>query len=148
MTTHSKVYRRVWAYLKFRQGVSVNKKRIYRLMKENNMFVTPHVRLKAKRCSTGLKPFATRPNQFWGIGMTKIRIHTWGWLYLTIVLDWFSKEIVDYYLSMQSKTDGWLNALESAVNSRFPSGIREAVKENQLFLISDNGYTSPLPRDS
>ncbi len=132
-------YRRVWSYLKYRQGIPVNKKRVYRLMKEQNMLVTPLFRLKAKRGPTRPKPVATRPNQFWGIDMTKIPMRTWGWLYLTIVLDWYTKEIVGYSLSMQSKTDDWLNALEAAVNTRFPNGIREAVREKQLFLISDNG---------
>jgi len=33
-------YRRVWAYLRYRQDIPVNKKRIYRLMKENDLLVT------------------------------------------------------------------------------------------------------------
>lgn len=132
-------YRRVWAYLKFREGLIVNRKRVYRLMKELDMLVTPQVRRKAKRGPIKPKPIASRPNQFWGIDMTKIRMNTWGWLYLTVVLDWHTKEILGHSLSMQSKTDDWLNALEAAVNNRFPHGIREAVKEKQLFLISDNG---------
>ncbi len=64
-------YRRIWSYLKYRQGIPVNKKRIYRLMKEQNLIVTPQVRLKAKRGPMRPKPVASRPNQFWGIDMTK-----------------------------------------------------------------------------
>ena len=108
-------------------------------MKEHNLLVTPQVRLKAKRGPIKPKPKAIRPNQFWGIDMTKIRMASWGWLYLTVVLDWYTKEIVGYSLTMQSKTDDWLSALEMAVNNRFPYGIRESVKEQNLFLISDNG---------
>ena len=132
-------YRRVWSYLKYRQGIPVNRKRIYRLLKENNMLVTPQVRRKAKRGPMRPKPVANRPNQFWGIDMTKIRMNTWGWLYLTVVLDWYTKEIVGYSLSLQSKTEDWLDSLEMAINNRFPRGIREAIKEQTLFLISDNG---------
>jgi transposase InsO family protein len=146
-------YRRIWSYLKYRQGIPVNKKRIYRIMKEQNLLVYPEVRLKAKRGPIKPKPIATCPNQFWGIDMTKIRMNTWDWLYLTVVLDWHTKEIVGYSLSLQSKTDDWLNALEMAVSYRFPTGIRECLsatstlsggsasggKEQQLFLISDNG---------
>jgi len=131
-------YRRVWSYLKYRQGIPVNKKRVYRLMKEQNLIVTPNVRLKARRGPLRPKPHAEYPNHFWGIDMTKIRMATWGWLYLTIVLDWFTKEIVGYSLSIQSKTDDWLNALDLAVNNRFPKGIVDNSKE-RLFLISDNG---------
>jgi len=131
-------HRRVWAYLKYRQGISVNRKRVHRLMKEQNLLVTPNLRLKAKRTKMRPKPRAERPNHFWGIDMTKIRMATWGWLYLVVVLDWYTKEIVGYSLGLQSKTDDWLRALNLAVNSRFPKGIKESLKE-QLFLISDNG---------
>ncbi|MEW6171284.1 MAG: DDE-type integrase/transposase/recombinase, partial [Candidatus Omnitrophota bacterium] len=59
-------------------------------------------------------------------------------MYLIIVLDWFTKEIIGYSLSLRSRTNDWLDALEQAVNNRFQQGIREYMKE-QLFLISDNG---------
>jgi putative transposase len=131
-------YRRVWSYLKYRQGLSVNRKRIYRLMKEHNLIVTKNERLKAKRGPIRPKPHAEHPNHFWGIDMTKIKINSWGWLYLTVVLDWYTKEIIGYHLGLQSKTEDWLKALYYAVNNRFPKGILETNKE-QLFLISDNG---------
>jgi len=131
-------YRRVWSYLKYRQGIAVNKKRVYRLMKEQNLMVTPQIRRKAKRGPIKPKPVAARPNHFWGIDMTKIRMSIWGWLYLTIVLGWYTKEILGYSLSIQSKTDDWLHALGNAVNHRFPGGIRDSLKD-RLFLISDNG---------
>ena len=131
-------YRRIWSYLKYRQGILVNKKRVYRLMKEQDLIVTPNLRLKAKRGPIRPKPHAEHPNHFWGIDMTKIKMASWGWLYLTIVLDWYTKEIVGYHLGLQSKTEDWLKALNRAVDSRFPKGIQETEKE-QLFLISDNG---------
>jgi len=131
-------YRRIWSYLKYRQGIPVNKKRVYRLLKEQNLIVTPDVRLKAKRGPTRPKPVAQHPNHFWGIDMTKIKLNSWGWLYLCVVLDWHTKEIVGHSLSLQSTTDHWLDALDMAVNNRFPNGIRESLKD-QLFLISDNG---------
>jgi transposase InsO family protein len=131
-------YRRVWSYLKYRQGIPVNKKHIQRLMKEHNLLVTPDVRNKAKRGPIRPKPHAEHPNHFWGVDMTKIRMATWGWLYLTIILDWYTKEIVGYSLSLQSKTEDWLSALGNAVNNRFPGGIKDNLKE-RLFLISDNG---------
>jgi len=131
-------YRRIWSYLKYRQGIPVNHKRVYRLMKEHNLLVTPQVRRKAKRGPIRPKPHATHPNHMWGIDMTKIRMFSWGWLYLTIILDWFTKEIIGYSLSLQSKTDDWLYALSLAVNNRFPDGIKDNLKE-PLFLISDNG---------
>ena len=111
-------YRRIWSYLKYRQWFAVNKKRIYRIMKEQNLIVAKLVRLKAKRGPIRPKPHADHPNHFWGIDMTKIKIASWGWLYLTVVLDWHTKEIIGHSLSLRSKTEDWLDALQMAVNNR------------------------------
>ena len=69
--------------------------------------------------------------------MTKIKIPSWGWMYLVIVLDWYTKEIIGHSLSLRCTTDEWLHALEEAVSTRFPEGIRDS--EHHLSLISDNG---------
>lgn len=132
-------YRRIWAYLKYRQGHTVGINRVYRIMKEHQLIVTKQQRLRARRGPMRSKPRSHRPNHFWGIDMTKIKIYPWGWLYLCIVLDWCTKEIVGYSLSIQSKTDDWLSAVEMAVDQRFSNGIREHLKDQTLFLISDNG---------
>jgi len=132
-------YRRVWAYLKYRMNVAVNKKRVYRIMKEQNLLVQPNMRLKAKRDDqlNRNKPRANRPNQFWGTDMTKVMIDQVGWLYLAVVLDWHTKKIVGYALANHSRTDHWLDALNCACNGQFPQGILS--KEQELHLISDNG---------
>jgi putative transposase len=56
-------YRRVWAYLIYIDGLIINKKRVYRLMKENNLTVKPNTRLIAKRVSERPKPRPNRPKQ-------------------------------------------------------------------------------------
>lgn len=63
-------YRRVWAYLKFVDRLEVNKKRILRLMRQNQLLVKPGLKLKARRTSSRPKPRSVAPNQWWGIDMT------------------------------------------------------------------------------
>ena len=58
-------YRRIWAYLHVVERLSVNKKRVVRVMKEHHLLVTPNLRLKAKRTPARSKPRPTRPNA-WG----------------------------------------------------------------------------------
>lgn len=132
-------YRRIWAYLRYREGLDVNKKRIYRLMKENNLLVTRNMKLKACRTPLKAKPKANKPNQIWGIDMTKVMVGCWGWLYLHVVLDWYTKKIVGYNLSPQSKTKDWLDAVEMALQKQFPEGIRDSNNNEKLYLVSDNG---------
>ena len=131
-------YRRIWAYLRYREGLDINKKRIYRLMKENNLLVGRNTKLKACRTPLKAKPRANKPNQIWGIDMTKVMVNGWGWLYLHVVLDWYTKKIVGYNLNLQSKTKDWLQAVDMALQQQFPQGIRESNNET-LFLVSDNG---------
>lgn len=59
-------YRRVWAHLKYVNGLDVNKKRILRLMREYDLLVKPNTRLKAARTSGRSKPRPTKPNEWLG----------------------------------------------------------------------------------
>ena len=127
-------YRRVWAWLRFRLAVVVNQKRVRRLMKENGLMV-PKALHKAKRTPTKNKPRASRPRQIWGIDMTKFIIDGLGWVYLVIVLDWYTKKIVGWDMALRSKTAEWRRALDMALNQEFPNGARD----QGLKLVSDNG---------
>jgi len=127
-------YRRVWAYLKYIDGLIVNKKRVYRLMREHNLTVKPNTRLIAKRVSERPKPRPDRPKQWWGIDMTKVMTDS-GWVYVVIVLDWYTKKIVGHYSGIRARSREWLEALESGLNREFPGGVRG----NGLKLMSDNG---------
>jgi hypothetical protein len=44
-------YRRIWAYLSFVERLAINKKRVYRLLRENDLLVKGNEKLKAKRTS-------------------------------------------------------------------------------------------------
>lgn len=129
-------YRRIWAYMRYRDGIVIGKNRVLRLMKENQFLVSKNLRLKAKRYSSRPKPRAPVPNQYWGTDMTKVKIQGWGWVYIHIVIDWYSKEIIGHYTSLTSKSSDWLQALNHAVNTRFPDGILS--KKGKPKLISDN----------
>ena len=128
-------------------NIPVNKKRIYRIMKEQNLLVLKNQRLKAVRDNKAYrsKPRASRPNEFWGtdiplragFALTKIMIPGFGWLYLVIVLDWHTKKIAGHSISARSKTNDWLDALNNACNNQFPNGILS--KQQNLYLVSDNG---------
>ena len=70
-------YRRVWAQLRFTDGLVVNRKRILRLMREHHWIVPQNPRLRASRTPTHSKPKPHRPNQWWGIDMTKVMVEAY-----------------------------------------------------------------------
>jgi transposase InsO family protein len=127
-------YRRVRAYMKYKHKIDIGRKRVYRMMKLNDLLVEPK-RYKAKRTPKKSKPKADKINQWWGTDMTKFYVNRVGWLYLVVVLDWFSKKVVGYDLSLRSKTQQWLDALNIAVDNNCPFGAREY----KINLMSDNG---------
>lgn len=127
-------YRRVWAWLRFRSGVVVNQKRVRRLMKEHGLMVPRNIH-KAKRTSQRSKPRPSRPGQIWGMDMTKFTVDGLGWVYLVIVLDWYTKKIVGWDMALRSKTAEWRRALDMAIDREFPQGVRD----QGLNLVSDNG---------
>ena len=128
-------YRRTWAHLKYIDGLEINKKRVLRLMQKHDLLVKENIKLKAIRTPGRNKPRPDRPNQWWGIDMTKVMVNGFGWMYVAVVLDWYTKKIVGYYAGMQCRGKHWLEALDEAVNQQFPDGVRD----QGLCLMSDNG---------
>jgi len=128
-------YRRMWAYLKYVDNLDINKKRVLRLMQRHDLLVKPDTKLKAMRTPGSSKPRPERPNQWWGIDMTKVMVNGFGWMYIAVVLDWYTKKIVGYYVGMQCRGKHWLEAIDDAVNQQYPDGVRE----HGLCLMSDNG---------
>jgi transposase InsO family protein len=51
------------------------------------------------------------------------------------VLDWYTKKIVGWNISLRSRADEWKEALDMAIQREFPGGVRGS----GLKLISDNG---------
>ena len=127
-------YRRMWAHLTYIDQVVVNKKRVYNVMKQNNLLVNKETKLRAKRTPLKSKPKAKKPNEIWGIDMTKVKTEI-GWVYIVIVLDWYSKKIVGKQVGLSSKTEDWLSALEEGLLKQYPEGVLG----KELNLVSDNG---------
>lgn len=127
-------YRRVHAYLKHRKGLKINRKRVYRLMKEAGLLAKVK-RFKPQR-PWKKKPVADKPHQWWGTDMTKFLIPSLGWVALVVVLDWYSKKIVGWSLGLRGDTGLWLKALDEAVKEAFPG---EGSRGEGVKLISDNG---------
>ena len=67
--------------------------------------------------------------------MTKVMVQGFGWMYLVVVLDWYTKKIVGCYVGLQCRGRHWPEALSEAVNRQFPEGVRD----QGLNLMSDNG---------
>jgi putative transposase len=128
-------YRRVAWWLRRKEGLLVNRKRVLRVMREQSLLVRSR-RLRARRKKEWGRVQAAEPNQIWQSDMTKIWAGpTVGWAYLVSVIDCCTREIVGWNLSDRCRTEEALAALEQAVLNRLPAGSRETT----LTLTTDNG---------
>ncbi len=52
--------------------------------------------------------------------MTNVLVTPVGWVYIALVLDWYTKKIVGHHVGLHARTAEWLDALNQGVNRKFP----------------------------
>ena len=80
-----------------------------------------------------------RPNQVWGIDITYIRMQK-GFMYLFIIIDWYSRRIVDYELSSTLEKTFVMNGLNRAL----ASGKPEIINSDQGSHFTNPDYLERL----
>lgn len=127
-------YRRLWALLRA-DGVKVNRKAVYRVLRLKGWFV--HQRMVTPRPRVrGCVSRAQRSNERWAMDVTHIDCGRDGWAHLAAVIDCYDREIVGYELALRGRAKEAERALEAACIARFgtlrPTGDTPVVR-------SDNG---------
>lgn len=114
------------------EGIRVGRKRVERLMKAAGLrgaskrkYVTTTIRDKRHRPAADLVDrnfYADAPNVLWVADITFIP--TWaGFIYLSVVLDAFSRRIVGWAIGYEQKAELVLQALNMAVTQRKPRDV-------------------------
>lgn len=128
-------YRRIWAWLKHREGLTVNKKAVYRIFKLKRWFVnqrqaTPRPLVKASRS------VADSSNERWAMDVTHIDCGRDGWGHLAAIIDCHDRQIVGCEFALRARAKEAERALEEACLARFgtlpPDGATPVIR-------SDNG---------
>ncbi len=123
---------KIWAQLN-REGIRVARRTVERLMRD--LEIQGAVRGKPKRTTIpaddpAVRPAdlvdrqftATAPNRLWVADLTYVR--TWsGFVYVSFIIDLFSRRIVGWQASRSLRTDLALNALEQAIWERNRTGV-------------------------
>ncbi len=108
------------------QGCNVNRKRVQRLMQKMGIeAIYPRPRLSDPAPGHRVYPYRlrglaiTRPNQVWSTDITYIRLRS-GFVYLVAILDWFSRYVVEWEISITLDTSFCLSALDRALQKAKP----------------------------
>ena len=78
----------------------------------------------------------TRPNEMWQTDFTYFKIIGWGWMYLSTVLDDFSRYIISWKLCTTMRAEDVTDTLDLALAA---SGRDQARVHHKPRLLSDNG---------
>jgi transposase InsO family protein len=120
-------YRRVTAQL-HREGLLINHKKVLKIMKANDLICRPQKRwVRTTQSDHGYPRYPNllkdRPitaiNQAWVADITYIRI-TSCFVYLSVLLDLFSRKAIGYAVSQSLHASLTLEALEMALSQRNP----------------------------
>ena len=128
-------YRRIWALLRFKYGLVVNRKAVYRLLRGKGWFVHRRVRTPRPR-ARGLRSQVTQSDRRWAMDVTHISCGEDGWGHLAAVIDCCDREIVGYEFALRSRAREAQRALEEGCIRRFGT-LR--LGDRELVVRSDNG---------
>ena len=107
-------------------GHAVNRKHVQRLMRLMGLeAIGPKPRLSLANPAHRIYPYLlrdvpiTRVNQVWSTDITYVRLRQ-GFVYLGAVIDWFSRYVLAWELSVTVDGQFCLDALETALQQRTP----------------------------
>lgn len=117
--------RRLTAYLNAK-GHEINRKRVQRLMRLMRIeAVYPKPKLSRRLENHKIYPYLLRgvnierPDHVWSTDITYIRVSN-GFVYLTAVIDWFSRYVLSWRLSNSLENTFCIEALEEALSISQP----------------------------
>lgn len=112
--------RKLCDYLR-RQGYPVNRKRVQRLMRKMGLVsIAPKPHTSRRASEHKIYPYLlrgleiNRSNQVWCSDITYIPLQR-GFAYLTVVMDWYSRYVLAWEVSITLEEHFCVNALESAL---------------------------------
>ena len=112
----------------------VSEATVYRLLKAHDLITSPaYVVIKA---ADRFPTQTTRVNEMWQTDFTYFKIIGWGWMYLSTVLDDYSRYIIAWRLCSTMKAEDVTNTLDMALAA---SGCLSANVRHRPRLLSDNG---------
>jgi len=131
-------------------GWIVNRKRIRRLMRLMGIYaIHPGPNLSKLLHAKYRMPYLlrkleiTHPDHVWGIDITYLRMGK-GFMYMFVIIDWYSRCIVDYELSLTLEKTFVMNCLRRALAKKKPEIINSDqgshfTNEDYINLLKENG---------
>ena len=128
-------------------GYRVNRKRVQRLMRQMGLrAIYPKPRTSQAGKGHKIYPYRlnglaiTRPNQVWASDICYLPMAK-GFMYLTVIMDWYSRRVLAWRVSNTLDTEACLEALEEALG-RY--GAPEIFNTDQGAQFTSEAFTTVL----
>ena len=128
-------------------GNLVNRKRVWRLMRKMGVqAIYPKPNLSKANTKHKIYPYLLRelkidrPNQVWATDITYIPMSK-GFVYLTVIMDWYSRRILSWRISNSLDTGFCVDALEEAL---YHHGKPEIFNSDQGSQYTSEAFTDVL----
>lgn len=128
-------HRKVWARLKFGQGIKVSRNRVLRIMRENNL-LSPHRPKRPANKHEG-EIITAAPDVMWGADGTRVFTAKDGWTWVFAAVDHFNAECVGHHACKKGDRFAALEPVSQAVQDHFGALSQGAARG--LSLRMDNG---------
>lgn len=116
------------------RGYFVSESSVYRLLKAHDLITSPaFIVIKA---DNEFKDKTSTINEMWQTDFTYLKIIGWGWMYLSTILDDYSRYIISWKLCTTMKTSDVTETLDMALKA---SGCDQVKVAHKPRLLSDNG---------
>ncbi len=129
-----------------REGHAVNDKRVRRLMRVMGLeAIYPKPRTSLKNQANPVYPYLLkglvidRPDQVWATDITYIPLQR-GWAYLAAVMDWFSRYVLSWEMSITLDSSFCVEALEAGLGL----GVPEIFNSDQGSQFTSEAFTGVL----
>ena len=113
----------------------MNRKTVWRIMREEGL-CQQRLRYKQQRPKRVEKMRPTRPNEAWQIDMTSFQLSDLTPLYLVLLTDCHTREIVGWTLDRRCRASEWVSALRRGLERK---GLITKEACARLTVRSDNG---------
>lgn len=128
------------------QGHEINPKRVRRLLREMGLWaIYPKPRLSVAGTGHRIYPYllrgvaVNRPNQVWSTDITYIRMRR-GFVYLAAIMDWYSRYVLAWKVSLTLEVEFCLEVLEEALEEDCP----EVFNSDQGVQFTSQAFTGRL----
>lgn len=134
-------HRKVWARLRYRDGVKVARKRVLRIMRENHLLSPYRTNPRKERKHDG-KIITMAPNVMWGTDGARVFTLEDGWVWIFTAIEHWNAECLGWHVCKIGDRYAALQPISMALNKHYGSIDRGAARGLTLRMDHGTQYLS------